>query len=92
MDNFGFPVGGRLATRRAVFQPPGQNLTIDKWFFDRKSFFLKLSLKLIEVLWKAMVIVKLSHFGGLFVHFYKLIRLPPGQALAGSRESRDPGI
>ena len=78
LDNFGFPVGGRLATRRAVFQPPGQNLTIDKWFFDRKSFFLKLSLKLIEVLWKAMVIVKLPHFGGLFVHFYKLIRLPPG--------------
>ena len=78
LDNFGFPVGGRLATRRAVFQPPGQNLTIDKWFFDRKSFFLKLSLKLIEVLWKAMVIVKLSHFVGFFVHFYKLIRLPPG--------------
>ena len=78
LDNFGFPVGGRLATRRAVFQPPGQNLTIDKWFFDRKSFFLKLSLKLIEVLWKAMVRVKLSHFVWFFVHFYKLIRLPPG--------------
>ncbi len=83
MDNFGFPVGGRLATRRAVFQPPGQNLTIDKWFFDRKSFFLKLSLKLIEVLWKAMVIVKLSHFVGFFVHFYKLIRLPPGPLWGG---------
>ena len=69
--DFSFPSYG-------VFQPPGQNLTIDKWFFDRKSFFLKLSLKLIEVLWKAMVRVKLFHFVGFFVHFYKLIRLPPG--------------
>ena len=28
LDNFGFPVGGRLAARRAVFQPPGQNFAI----------------------------------------------------------------
>ena len=28
LDNFGFPVGGRLAARRAVFQPPGRNLAI----------------------------------------------------------------
>ena len=46
LDNFGFPVGGRLATRRAVFQPPGQNLTIDKWFFDRKSFFFETFIKI----------------------------------------------
>ena len=26
LDNFGFPVGGRLAARRAVFRPPGQIL------------------------------------------------------------------
>ena len=28
LDNFGFPVGGRLAARRAVFRPPGRNLAI----------------------------------------------------------------
>ena len=28
LDNFGFPVGGRLAARRAVFQPPGRNFAI----------------------------------------------------------------
>merc|ERR1719209_2495763 len=28
LDNLGFPVGGRLAARRAVFQPPGRNLAI----------------------------------------------------------------
>ena len=28
LDNFGFLVGGRLAARRAVFQPPGRNLAI----------------------------------------------------------------
>merc|ERR1712077_102219 len=28
LDNFGFPVGGRLAARWAVFQPPGRNLAI----------------------------------------------------------------
>ena len=26
LDNFGFPVGGRLAARRAVFRPPGRIL------------------------------------------------------------------
>ena len=81
MDNFGFPVGGRLATRRAVFQPLGQNMTIDKFtndFLTENLFFLKLSLKLIELLWKAMVRVKLFHFVWFFEHFDKLIRLPPG--------------
>ena len=28
LDNFGFPVGGRLAARRAVFRPPGRILAI----------------------------------------------------------------
>ena len=28
LDNFGFPAGGRLAARRAVFQPPGRNFAI----------------------------------------------------------------
>ena len=28
LDNFGFPVGGRLAARRAVFQPPDRILAI----------------------------------------------------------------
>ena len=57
MDNFGFPVGGRLATRRAVFQPLGQNMTIDKFTNDflTENLFLKLSLKLIELLWKAFL-------------------------------------
>ena len=28
LDNFGFPVGGRLAARRAVFRPPGRILAV----------------------------------------------------------------
>ena len=28
LDNFGFPVGGRSAARRAVFRPPGRILAI----------------------------------------------------------------
>ena len=28
LDNFGFPVGGRLAARRAVFRPPGRILAL----------------------------------------------------------------
>ena len=34
MDNFGFPVGGRSAARRAVFRPPGRILA----FFDDSHF------------------------------------------------------
>ena len=36
LDNFGFPVGGRLAARRAVFRPPGRNLAIS----GQKTVFL----------------------------------------------------
>ena len=28
LDNFGFPVGGRLAARRVVFRPPGRILAV----------------------------------------------------------------
>ena len=39
LDNFGFPVGGRLAARRAFFWPPGRNFAIlSNW--GQKTAFL----------------------------------------------------
>ena len=74
---------GRQSFSRSAgrYWPQLAKVTIDKVknvFFGRKSFFLKLSLKLIPFLWKAMVRVKMFHFVWFFVHFDKLIRRPPG--------------
>ena len=54
---------------------------MQKW---PKIIFLRLLLKIIPVLWKAMFRLLLPGFAWFFVHFHKLIRPHPGPLWGGT--------